>query len=478
MGLPTTGLCYLPVMKKQVLFFVGLFCWVVSSNAQECIRLRADRTQLPIISRTVSIDRVAGDTVTAYANQEELTALESLGYKYEKVVVPPSKDLPAMANSIDEMRQWNRYPTYETYLSMMQMFADSFPTLCHIDTIGYSVSNRLILSAVLYDHTNPDSPQWPQFFYSSTMHGDEVTGYYLMIRLIDTLLNGFTSNAEFRQLLGSTQVYINPNANPDGTYYRNNNQISSYWQGYSQRYNANDIDLNRNYPDPFGTPPMFDQQRENTVMIDYLSNHRFKVSANLHGGDQVLNYPWDSFTSQERPHPYEDWWQSVCKRFVDTCRLVKSNCFRGVNNTGYIAGGDWYVISNGRQDYVNYYNNCLELTMELSSDKTPASSQLDSYWAYQHRALINYIKEVHNLPYGDNEVQITDSKSSITIFPNPTTDKVHLRGEITTGIELLNPIGQTLAWFPNTRNTVDLSPLPQGIYFLRIDGQIHKIVKK
>ena len=208
---------------------------MVSSNAQECIRLRADRTQLPIISRTVSIDRVAGDTVTAYANQEELTALESLGYKYEKVIVPPSKDLPAMANSIDEMRQWNRYPTYETYLSMMQMFADSFPTLCHIDTIGYSVNNRLILSAVLYDHTNPDSPQWPQFFYSSTMHGDEVTGYYLMIRLIDTLLNGFTSNAEFRQLLGSTQVYINPNANPDGTYYRNNNQISSYWQGYSQR---------------------------------------------------------------------------------------------------------------------------------------------------------------------------------------------------------------------------------------------------
>ena len=50
-----------------------------------------------------------------------------------------------MASSIAEMYDWNRYPTYETYVAMMQQFASDFPTICHLDTIGVSINNRLIL---------------------------------------------------------------------------------------------------------------------------------------------------------------------------------------------------------------------------------------------------------------------------------------------------------------------------------------------
>ena len=66
----------------------------------------------------------------------------------------------------------------------------------------------------------------PKFFYSSTMHGDEVTGYYFMLRLIDTLVNGVENDVQIQNILSSSIVYINPLSNPDGTYYSGDNNVS------------------------------------------------------------------------------------------------------------------------------------------------------------------------------------------------------------------------------------------------------------
>ena len=295
----------------------------------------------------------------------------------------------AMAATPAEMAAWDRYPTYGTYLGMMEQWAADFPELCHVDTIGVSVNGRLILSMeITANHT---ADLLPEFFYSSTIHGDEVTGYVMMLRLIDTLLHGYGSNPQYTGLMNSTLICINPLANPDGTYRRGDNTV----QG-AVRYNANNVDLNRNYPNPFsGTQPAL--QQENAAMIDYVGSHNFLLSANLHGGAEVMNYPWDSYTSQQNPHPRADWWQGVCRRFVDTSRAYSSDHFNDVYSCGYTAGGDWYVITGGRQDYMNYYHNCLELTMEISTVKTVSSDQLPFYWGFLQHSLVNYIGEIHGL---------------------------------------------------------------------------------
>ena len=91
-----------------------------------------------------------------------------------------------MATTPAQMANWDRYPTYSTYVTMMQQWATDYPTLCRLDTIGTSVNGRLILSMELT--ANPSDTTLREFFYSSTIHGDEVTGYVMMLRLIDTLL--------------------------------------------------------------------------------------------------------------------------------------------------------------------------------------------------------------------------------------------------------------------------------------------------
>ena len=379
-----------------------------------------------------------------------------------------------MASTVEEMASWDRYPTYPTYLAMMQQWADSFPQLCHIDTIGTSVQGRLILSIYIEPQTDDDRYR-PEFFYSSTIHGDEVTGYVMMLRLIDTLLHGYGSNPQYTDLINRTRISINPLANPDGTYCRGDNSVQR-----SRRYNANNVDLNRNYPNPFA-PTKEALQPENEAMIAYFSAHNFRLSANLHGGAEVMNYPWDSFTSQQNEHPCAVWWQDVCRRFVDTSRTYDASHFRDTYNCGYTAGGDWYVITGGRQDYVNYFHGCLELTMELSASKILSSDRLPEYWQFLQHSLVNYISEIHNLPDNVSFDPAQGRGDALLAYPVPTTSTVTVDGlEAGTTAMLYNAAGCHLATYnvTGTGLTLDLSPLPHGIYLLRCGSAAVKVVRQ
>ena len=388
---------------------------------------------------------------------------------------PPVEEAEAkaltMATTVEQMASWNRYPTYAVYLEMMQRWADEFPHLCHVDTIGTSVNGRLILSMYIQPQTDDDLYR-PEFFYSSTIHGDELTGYVMMLRLIDTLLHGYGNNPQYTDLINRTRISINPLANPDGTYYGGDNTV----QG-AVRYNANNVDLNRNYPNPFGGAKPAVQQ-ENQAMIDYFDAHNFRLSANLHGGAEVMNYPWDSYTSLQNPHPQAAWWQEVCKRFVDTSRTYSPNHFNDTYNCGYTAGGDWYVITGGRQDYFNYYNGCLELTMEVSTIKKLSTSQLPAYWNFLQHSLVNYIEEIHTLPGGTERIADVEGSQPLSVYPNPATNHIIVKGTDGTA-ELYDVTGRLVnTQASNQTITIDLHGLPTGIYLLRSGGKTATVVKQ
>ena len=385
-----------------------------------------------------------------------LSAVVVMAQKPRPDAFPPVTDTLSpkavtMATTLEEMDSWDKYPTYEVYMAMMQRFVDSFPDLCHVDTIGTSVQGRLILSLAITGSSDNDLYR-PEFLYSSTMHGDEVAGFYLMLRLCDTLLRSYGTSQDITNLLDRTRICINPLSNPDGTYRGGNHTVAR-----AMRYNANYVDLNRNYPDPFGTDPLEPLQPENEAMINYVSQHSFRLSANLHGGSEVMNYPWDSYTSSEQLNEHHEWWKQVCKRFVDTCRLVDNQRFRDVNSNGFIVGGDWYVISNGRQDYFNYYHNMRELTMEISSSKTLSTTRLNHYWQCQSHALINYIKEIHNLD-DTPSVGIVTPVVNMRVYPNPT-------------------IGAVTAEGAKGTYHYDLSGRPAGVYIVNVEGRPVKVVK-
>lgn len=291
-----------------------------------------------------------------------------------------------MAGDLAEALTFQKYPTYEQYLQMMQGFAADHPGICLLDTFGTSAQGRLLLALKISDRVREDEPE-AAFLYTSTMHGDELVGYVLLLRLAGYLLKGYGTDSEVTSLVDSLEIWINPLANPDGSYYPDND--SSLAQ--SQRTNAEGTDLNRDFPDPAaGEPDRSDGRAvENQAMMQLLKKQRFTLSANIHSGTEVVNYPWDHTYDL---HADDPWYRFVSREYADEAKAVDPG-YMGLFENGITNGARWYTIYGGRQDYVNYYLNGREVTLELYNAYRLGSDRLDEYWNINRRSLLNYMAQ-------------------------------------------------------------------------------------
>ncbi len=407
-------------MKKLgiILFILSFFVSAKSQTNEFFFRfIEPDKNTInTVLTRIISIDRINHDTIYAYANDDELKRFEKLGYKYLLLPHPSSLNTKAitMATTIEEMVSWDRYPTYGVYRTMMKKFEQDYPSLCKLDSIGTTTNGHKLYVVKISNNVAIEEPEF-EVFYTSTIHGDETTGYILMLRLIDYLLSGYATDTQIASMLNGMAIYINPNANPDGTYMGGDNTVSG-----AIRYNANYVDINRNFPDPrVGEHPNGAWMPETQIMMNFASLKHFTVSANFHGGAEVVNYPWDAWTSSSKIHPDNNWFINFSKTYADS---VQANgpvdYFTDVNNNGITNGGDWYIVAGGRQDYMNWWHHCKEVTIELSMAKTPSSNLLPNFWNYNRAALLGYLESATK---GFNGI-ITNTSG------NPVKTKVFISG--------------------------------------------------
>ena len=346
-----------------------------------------NKNRLQAFRHYLSIDKVAGDTVFAYADKQGFLSFRKLGIPFLPLTPPSLRLSPYRLKTHPKSSQsWDFYPSYDTYLQIMQNFRKNHPAWCEIVSVGKTVKGRDLLFA----HIGPLAKQadtLPKFMYTSTMHGDETTGYILMLHLIDYMLNQYGKDSLVTHLMDSLDIWINPLANPDGTYAGGNSSVYG-----ATRFNANHVDLNRNYPDPQDGqhPDGKDWQPETKAFMQFAATHHFTLSCNLHTGSEVANYPWDTWPVRSAD---DAWWQKVCRQYADTVHAHAPNGYFTDLNDGITNGYDWYSISGGRQDYMNYFQNDREFTLELSSVKMPDPSRLPDYWNYNYRSLLNYMHQ-------------------------------------------------------------------------------------
>lgn len=397
------------MMKKIYLLFLAIFiCPIVSaqSNIIDDVRNiinekgeakilipKSEVKDINILANTISLDYPKGDSWLAYVNNKQYNKFLTLNLKHSIYKETSVTKALNMATTMAQMSSWNRYPTYQVYDSLMRRFASVYPNICKLDTIGFTTNNRLLLCLRISSSPNQNIDK-PKFCYSSTMHGDEITGIILLLRLSDWLLSNYGTDQRATNIVNNTQVFINPIANPDGTYAGGNANVSN-----ATRYNANSVDINRNFPDPIGGshPDEENWQPETLAFMAYADNNDFSLSANLHGGAEVLNYPYDSYPSSIRNHADVNWFEAICKKFIDSIpSSAPSTLFTDVSSTGYTNGGDWYTVSGGRQDYHTYFKHSRELTFEVSTDKSLSTSSLNNYWTYLRGGLISYLENCQN----------------------------------------------------------------------------------
>ena len=342
------------------------------------------------IANMISVDRVDGNVVTAYANNKEFAEFQKLGYEIT-LQTPPSMMFEAEMwdGSNRAEYDWDQYPTYSAYENMMYAFQTNHPDKCEIIELGTLPSNRKILIAHI---NNGSGAGKPKFLYTSTIHGDETTGWMLMLRWIDYLLENPTL-PECANILENVDLYVGPNTNPDGTYHGGNNSVNG-----ATRYNANGVDMNRNYAYPHGSahPDGNPYAQETEWFMQFAQENNFVMAANYHGGAEVMNYPWDNTYTL---HADDQWYQLISHEYADLCHAVSSGYMTDYNN-GITNGAQWYMIGGGRQDYMNGYAECRELTIECSNTKCPNASQMPTFWNYNKNAIFAFVNQCLNGIHG------------------------------------------------------------------------------
>jgi carboxypeptidase D len=333
-----------------------------------------------------NISNVRGDTATIYTTATELEQLAEAGYEYLEIGV--DGQLPPPAD-----KALGAYHNYAGLTAHLAEYAAAYPDICRLYTLGQSVQGRELWAMLITDDPNIEEDE-PEFKYISTMHGDEPLGTEMCLYFIDMLLTTYDSNVRVAELVDNTAICIVPLMNPDGL---------EHWP-YPSRYNANGHDLNRRFPAYPGnfTGTMFDGQplgdggRPTEVghVMRWTAENSFVLSANLHAGALVVNYPYDNDGKGhvDSPAPDDLLFENISRRYsMHNVPMWNSPYF----NNGITNGAAWYSISGGMQDWNYRYASCNEVTIELSNTKKPHASQIPNFWNKNRESMLSYAEAVH-----------------------------------------------------------------------------------
>ncbi|XP_039751750.1 carboxypeptidase D-like isoform X2 [Pararge aegeria] len=302
--------------------------------------------------------------------------------------------------------------SHHDYVKMekfLQDLAASYPDITRLTRIGKSVEDRELYVLEITKSPGRHIPGKPEFKYVANMHGNEVVGRELLLLLAKYLCQEYKrGDKRIQNILNSTRIHLMPSMNPDGYEHAS---ISDY-DSSRGRSNANNIDLNRNFPDQYGpTRDNSEPEPETLAVMNWSQSIPFVLSANLHGGALVANYPYDNNPDMKSglenlspdnavfvhlAHVYSDAHRKMhlgqpCKEHA----RADDRFPEGITN-----GAKWYVLSGGMQDWNYLHSNDMELTLELGCFKFPPAEDLPTYWEDNREALLEFIEEVHKSVHG------------------------------------------------------------------------------
>lgn len=300
---------------------------------------------------------------------------------------------------------------HHNYLAMEKVLkglAARFPAITRLYSAGRSVEGRELYVLEISDNPGIHEVLEPEFKYVANMHGNEVVGREMVLLMAKLLLENYGHDRKITALVNSTRLHLMASMNPDGWERSRLGDCDSL----VGRGNAHGVDLNRNFPDQYRTyEENAVQEAETAAIIDWLRSVPFVLSANLHGGSLVANYPFDGNNHTDHSDGYsatpdDALFRHLAKVYANShptmhlgeCQEKCSKEFNLLNEHfpgGIINGAQWYALYGGMQDWNYLHTNCLEITVEMGCRKYPKAEKLPSLWRDHRRPLLRFLDEVH-----------------------------------------------------------------------------------
>ena len=243
----------------------------------------------------------------------------------------------------------------------------------------------------------------PSFGFIGNMHGDEPVGREITLRLAEWACGEDDNHRENEEssffgndiekaskVKTKATLYFIPTLNPDGFAKR-------------RRENANNIDLNRDFPfiefakpEPrrvphhvkMGAPhvqnrrvnDLYDNtlrqlQPETRSIIEFSKRVNLTGALNYHEGALVANYPWDGNLDGSTKYsraPDDKIFKRAASLYAQSHGEMKeSKEFVG----GVTNGAQWYPLWGGMQDWHYVKTQTLDITIEVNDRKWPSEDE-------------------------------------------------------------------------------------------------------
>jgi carboxypeptidase D len=403
-------------LKRYLVLCLLSLC--LGLNAAHARQLRPDMTashlaQITITSpadlRTIAdaggiIDRLDGNVVQVYLLNEDFEQLRAQGFVATWIADEKTEYMQHLWGVTGGTG--NPLADYHTNNEIQADFAAwqaAYPDLFHYESIGNSVQGRPLWVCKVSDNVNEDEAEI-EVKYISTMHGNEPVGTENCMRFIYELLTQYPTDPELNDLMTNYEMWFLPMMNPDGN-------------ALGQRWNANGVDLNRDFPDRIqdSVNTIAGRQVETALVMNWSAVHNFVLSANFHTGSLVVNYPWDGNVSGQNVYtacPEDALFIYLSRRYSQYNGPMYNN--PAFPPYGITNGSDWYVIYGGMQDWNYVWMGDHEVTIELSNQQPPDTSQLETLWQQNRLSMRYYWLEAK---YGVRGV-VTDSATGLPLHAN------------------------------------------------------------
>ena len=201
-----------------------------------------------------------------------------------------------------------------------------------------------------------------------------------------------------------------PSLNPDG--FEMAQEGRCYQRSNTGRNNANNVDLNRNFPDQFHDKMdreslLRGRQPETLAAMKWIVSNPFVLSGNLHGGSVVASYPFDdspqgalsSWQTYYSKSPDDQMFRRLATIYASHHETMKTGkvCPGDNFKNGITNGAQWYDVPGGMEDFNYMHSNCFEITMELSCCKYPKASELQKEWQLNKESLMLFMESTHGM---------------------------------------------------------------------------------
>ncbi|XP_023848368.2 probable carboxypeptidase X1 isoform X2 [Salvelinus sp. IW2-2015] len=311
-----------------------------------------------------------------------------------------------------------RHHNYKEMRKLMKSVTEACPDITHIYSIGKSHMGLKMYVMEISDHPGKHELGEPEFRYVAGMHGNEALGRELLLNLMQYICQEYKlGNQRIVRLVKETRIHLLPSMNPDGyeMAFKKGSELAGWALG---RYSYQGIDMNHNFAD------LNKVALETRAVINWMQNIPFVLSANLHGGELVVTYPFDR-TEDWAPHddtptPDNSFFRWLATVYASTNQVMSNPDRRPCHNENFqrynniINGANWHTVQGSMNDFSYLHTNCFDVTVELSCDKFPHASELPIEWENNKESLLIYMEQVHRGLKGvirdkDTEAGIADA---------------------------------------------------------------------